>query len=199
MADGVGDACDPRPDDGGESIYLFDGMNFTTIPAEWVNVGDGNWMASGGSMTPTSTILNQELARTFPGSLSNYLAETTFTFTDLTSNGSGSLPIRMDNASNGWRCVVGTINGAGQFFMTQVTGGAGEATPQITDIDNPQIGSKYRVLGGGYNNNIYCMLGTGERQNRSAPSSSGESGIRATGTAARFDYLLIYRLGGTIP
>jgi len=201
-ADGVGDACDPRPEDGGDSIYLFDGMNFTTIPAEWSNVGDGSWTASGTSLTPTSTALNQELERLFPSTLSNYLAETTFTFTAFAAdrNGSASLPFRMDSQSNGWRCAVGSPDGlVGQFFATQVTAGAGEAMPTITNIQVPQVGSKYRVLGGGYGSNVYCMLGTGQRQNRTGSSASGDSGIRATGTAARFDYLLIYQLGGTIP
>ena len=32
-ADGVGDACDPRPELGGDSLYLFDGLNFTSLPA----------------------------------------------------------------------------------------------------------------------------------------------------------------------
>jgi hypothetical protein len=201
-ADGVGDACDPRPQNSGDSIYLFDGMNFTTLPSEWINVGVGNWTASGTSLTPTSTALNQELERVFPTNLNDYLAETTFTFTAFAAdgNGSASLPFRMDNQSNGWRCAVGTPDGlAGQFFATQVTAGAGEAMPTITNIPVPQVGSKYRVLGGAYGNNIYCMLGTGQRQNRTDPSSSGDSGIRATGTSARFDYLLIYQLGGTIP
>jgi hypothetical protein len=177
-------------------------MNFTTLPSEWINVGVGNWTASGTSLTPTSTALNQELERVFPTNLSNYLAETTFTFTALELNGSAILPFRMDNQSNGWRCVVNTLNGAGSFFTTQVTGGAGEPTqPPSIPISNPQPGSKYRVLGGAYNNSIYCMLGTGERQSRtsSSSSSSGDSGIRAAGAAARFDYLLIYQLGGTIP
>jgi hypothetical protein len=199
-ADGVGDACDPRPDDSGDSIYLFDGMNFTTLPSEWINVGAGSWTASGTSLTPTSTATGQELERTFPTNLNDYLAETTFTFTALTTNGSASLPFRMDAASNGWRCAVGTPDGiTGQFFSTQVTAGAGEAMPPITNIAVPQVGSKYRVLGGGYGNEVYCRLGTGQRQDRASSSSMGNSGIRATGTAARFDYLLVYRLGGTLP
>jgi hypothetical protein len=200
-ADGVGDACDPRPTLGGDSIYLFDGLNFTSLPAEWTNVGVGTWTASGTSVTPTGTATGQELARTFPTNLGNYLAETAFTFTALTTNGSSSLPFRVDAANNGWRCVVGTPDGTtGQFFLSKVTGGTSETTPpQITSIGVPQVGDRYRVLGGAYSDTIYCLLGTGQRQNRSDTSTTGNSGFRSTGTSATFEYLLVYRLGGTIP
>jgi hypothetical protein len=199
-ADGVGDACDPRPTAGGDSIFLFDGLNFTTLPPEWSNVGAGSWTASGTSVTTTGTETGQELARRFPSSLSNYLAETAFTFTAFELNGSSNLPFRMDAADNGWRCVVGTPDGIqGQFFLGKVTGGVSEAPPpQITPITVPRVGNRYRVLGGGFDGTIYCMLGSGERQTRSDNATSGESGFRSSGTSAVFEYLLVYRLGGTL-
>jgi len=200
-ADGVGDACDPRPTAGGDSIYLFDGLNFTSLPAEWNNTGVGNWTASGTSVAPSGTDTGQELSRSFPTNLGNYLAETAFTFTALTMNGSSSVPFRMDSAGNGWRCVVGTPNGlTGQFFISKVTAGTSETQPpQITAIDVPQVGDRYRVLGGAYSDSLYCMLGSGERQNRSDTSTTGQAGFRSTATSAVFEYLLVYRLGGTIP
>jgi hypothetical protein len=199
-ADGVGDACDPRPIAGGDSIFFFDGMNFTTIPASWTNVGVGTWTASGTSLSPTGTVSGQELERSFPSALGNYLSETAFTFTALTATGSASIPFRTDASRNGWGCAVGINAGSGQLFLTQVTAGAGEATPQIVTIGVPQVGDRYRLLGGAYSTNVYCMLSTGERLNRTTTgSTSGESGIRASGTSATFEYLLVYRLGGTIP
>ena len=199
-ADGVGDACDPRPTQGGDGLYLFDGLNFTTLPADWTNVGVGNWTASGGSVEPGSTAIGQELSRAFPSNLGNYLAETTFTFTGFEANGSSSLPFRV-NGGDSWRCVVGSPNRIqGQFFLSKVTGGVGEdPVPQITTIPLPQVGDRYRVLAGAYSGNMYCMLGTGERQNRSDTSTTGVAGFRSTGSSARFEYLLVYRLGGTIP
>jgi hypothetical protein len=199
-ADGVGDACDPRSSAGGDSIFFFDGMNFTSIPAAWTNVGNGSWTASGTSLSPTATITGQELRRAFPSALGNYLSETAFTFTALSSNGSASIPFRTDGARNGWGCAVG-INGAtGQVILTQVTGGVGESMPTSIDIPAPDVGDRYRLLAGGYSTNLYCMLSTGARLNRTTSgSTSGESGIRASGVSASFEYLLVYRLGGTIP
>jgi hypothetical protein len=199
-ADGVGDACDPRPTAGGDAIFFFDGMNFTSIPAAWTNVGNGSWTASGTSLSPTATITGQELRRTFPSALGNYLAETAFTFTALSTNGSASIPFRTDAARNGWGCAVGVAGSTGQVILTQVTGGVGEATPTSVDIPAPDVGDRYRLLAGGYSTNLYCMLSTGARLNRgTSGSTSGESGIRANGASASFEYLLVYRLGGTIP
>jgi len=198
-ADGVGDACDPRPTQGGDSLYLFDGLNFTSFPAEWTNVGVGTWTASGTSVTPASTATGQELTRSFPTSLGNYLAETAFTFNDFETNGSSSLPFRVDG-DNSWRCVVGSPDRVvGQIFLSKVTGGVSETSPPYTIIDVPQVGDRYRMLAGAYSGNIYCMLGTGERHDRTDTSTQGSAGFRSTGSNATFEYLLVYRLGGTIP
>jgi hypothetical protein len=128
------------------------------------------------------------------------LAETAFTFTTLSTNGSASMPFRTDSSRNGWGCAVG-INGAvGQIILTQVTGGTGEASPSTSDITPPQVGDRYRLLAGGYSTSLYCMLSGGTRLNRTTTgSTSGESGIRASGVDASFEYLLVYRLGGTVP
>lgn len=200
-ADGVGDACDPRSALGGDTIFFFDGMNFTTIPASWTNVGAGTWTASGTSMSPTGTITGQELERAFPSALGNYLAETALTFTALTTNGSASIPFRTDSSRDGWGCAVGINGSTGQVILTQVTGGVGEASPQTVNITAPQVGDRYRLLAGGYSTSLYCMLGNGgARLNRTTTgSTSGESSIRASGVSAAFEYLLVYRLGGTVP
>jgi hypothetical protein len=197
-ADGVGDACDPRPAAGGDGIFLFDGMNFTTLPPEWTNVGGGGWAANGTSLAPTGTSTGQELKRAFPSSLGNYLAETAFTFLALTSVGSASIPFRTDASRNGWGCGIGIGSAGGNIFLTQVTGGTGETTPTSVPIADPMVGNRYRVLAGGYNSNLYCMT-TGARVDRTGTTTNGETGIRASGTRPTFEYLLVYRLGGIIP
>jgi hypothetical protein len=197
-ADGVGDACDPRPVAGGDGIFFFDGMNFTTLPPEWTNVGGGGWTANGTSLTPTGTSTGQELKRSFPSPLGNYLTETAFTFLALTSVGSASIPFRTDASRNGWGCGIGIGSAGGNIFLTQVTGGTGETTPTSVPIADPMVGNRYRLLAGGYNASLYCMT-TGARVNRTGTTTNGESGIRASGTRATFEYILVYRLGGTIP
>jgi hypothetical protein len=198
-ADGVGDACDPRPSSGGDSIYLFDGLNFTTFPAEWTNVGNGNWTASGTSVAPTSTNTGQEMNRAFPSGLGNYLAETAFTFNQITSNFSASLPFRMDATRNGLGCAVGTPDGInGQLILTEVVGGTSSGTPLIVPMNVPTTGNRYRLLAGGFGTNIYCYTG-GTRIDATGTSTTGDSGFRTSASRATFEYLLIYRLGGALP
>jgi hypothetical protein len=202
-ADGVGDACDPRPNAGGDSIFFFDGMNFTSVPSTWTNVGVGTWTASGGTLSPNGTDSGQELERAFPSALGNYLAETAFRFTALTNLGSASIPFRTLASRDGWGCGFGISGSTGQLFLPQVTGGAGEANPPLITVGAPQVGGRYRLLAGGYSTNLYCILsgdaGNGRVNRSTTGSTSGECGIRASGTDATFEYLLVYRLGGTVP
>jgi hypothetical protein len=201
-ADGVGDACDPRPNAAGDSIFFFDGLNFTSAPSTWTNVGAGTWTASGTSLSPNGTLSGQELERAFPSALGNYLAETTFTFTALENLGSASVPFRTSTARDGWGCGLGINGSTGQLFLTQVTGGVGEAMPTTASVGAPQVGGRFRLLAGAYSTNLYCILagGGGGRVNRSTSgSTSGECGFRASLADATFEYLLVYRLGGTVP
>jgi hypothetical protein len=53
-ADGVGDACDPRPTLGGDAIAFFDGFDAAN-PAWIVGSGTSTWGISGGVMRQTDT------------------------------------------------------------------------------------------------------------------------------------------------
>ena len=198
-ADGVGDACDPRPTLGGDSLYLFDGLNFTSLPATWSNVGGGTWTYSGSSVTPNVNT-GQELTRSFPSAIGNYLAETAFTMVELTTSGSASLPLRMDGSRNGLRCALGTPDGiTGQLLIGDVTAGTTTGTPLTTPTSLPGVGNRYRLYAGAYGTDVFCYTSTGVRLDATKTSTTGESGLRAIGARATFEYLMIYRLGGTVP
>jgi hypothetical protein len=182
-------------------LYLFDGLNFTSLPSTWSNVGTGTWTYNNGTVGPTATTAGQELNRAFPTNLGNYLAETQFVLNELTSNGSASIPFRMDASRNGWGCGFGTPDGIlGQLLVIQVTAGTGTGTPTSTYTTIPSVGGRYRLSAGAFGTNLYCFTSTGVRVNATATSSTtGDSGLRASGARATYEYLLIYRLGGTIP
>jgi hypothetical protein len=198
-ADGVGDACDPRPAAAGESIFLFDAMNYTTLPSTWTVVA-GTWAANGESITQTATGAGLQLDRSFPSIIGDYVVETAFTFNSLTMpNSSGSLPFRQSAAHDGWGCAVSAL-APGSIFLAQVTGGTGETTPPTTPIPQPTVGPRYRLLAGGFGDTLYCMLGTSHRMSRtSSVSPSGFAGLRTSTSTATFEYLLVYLIGGTIP
>lgn len=197
--DGVGDACDPRPAAGGDSVLLFDPFTSGQIGSAWQVYG-GTWQAGSDTISETATGTVQEIDRIGFGSTSDYLVETLVTLDALpTSESRATLVFRMNPSNhNGWGCAVMK----NVLIFSAITGGeAGESNPPSVSIPAPQVGSRYRIQAGGYGNNLYCMLpSTGykvPRTNSSYPS--GVPGLRSYSAASTFSYLLVYRLGGPIP
>jgi hypothetical protein len=197
--DGVGDACDPRPSNGGDSILLFDPFTSGQIGSEWQVYG-GTWQAGSDTIAETATGTVQELDRVGFGSTSDYLVETLVTLDALpTSDSRATLVFRMNPSShNGWGCAV--MKNV-LIFSAITDGEAGESNPPSVAIPAPQVGSRYRIQTGGYGSNLYCMLpSSGHKVPRSNSSyPSGVPGLRSYAAASTFTYLLVYRLGGPIP
>jgi hypothetical protein len=197
--DRVGDACDPRPANGGESILLFDPFTSGNIGSEWQIYG-GTWQAGADTIAETATGTVQELDRVGFPSTSDYLVETLVTLDALpTSESRATLVFRMNPSShNGWGCAV--MKNV-LIFSAITNGESGESNPPSVAIPAPQVGSRYRIQTGGYGNNIYCMLpNSGHAVPRTHTSyPSGVPGLRSYAAASTFAYLLVYKLGGPIP
>jgi hypothetical protein len=198
-ADGVGDACDPRPAMGGDSILLFDPFASGQIGADWQLYG-GTWRAGSDTIAETATGTVQELDRVGFASMSDYLVETTVTLDALpTSESRATLVFRMNTSShNGWGCAV--MRNV-LIFSAITNGEAGESDPPYVAIPEPQVGSRYRIQAGAYGSNLYCMLPDGgyrvPRTHSAYPS--GVPALRSYSAASTFAYLLVYKLGGPIP
>jgi hypothetical protein len=197
--DGVGDACDPRPTETGESILLFDPFTSGQIGSDW-QVNGGTWQANSGTIAETATGNVQELDRVSFGNLSDYLVETMVTLDALPNNDSRATVVsRMDASThNGWGCAV---KQSVLVFSMITNGDAGESNPPSDSIPTPQVGSRYRIQSGGFGNNLYCILpDTGHsvpRTNSTYPS--GVPGLRSFAAASTWRYMLVYRLGGPLP
>jgi hypothetical protein len=200
VADSVGDACDPRPSLAGEAILLFDPLTSGQLGSAWVLYA-GTWVPAADTVAETAVSTSQEIDRTDLGSQGDYLVETRFRFDSLPSADSRTtLPFRMDTSlHNGWGCAL--TNRSTLALSTIVNGAAGEAAPPTTPIPALQVGTRYRVLAGGYGSNIYCLLpDSGQRITRSSTSyPTGSPGLRTHLAAATFEYILVYRLGGALP
>jgi hypothetical protein len=199
MADGVGDACDPRPAAGGDSILLFDPFTTGQIGSDW-QVNGGTWQASADTIAETATGNAQELDRVSFSNISDYLVETQVTLDALpTSDSRATLVSRMTTSShNGWGCAVMQD----VLIFSQIANGeAGESSPPSVAIPAPTVGSRYRIQTGGYGNNLYCRLPDSghEVPRTSSTYPSGVPGLRSYAAASTFEYLLVYRLGGPLP
>jgi hypothetical protein len=199
MADGVGDACDPRPAAGGDSILLFDPFTSGQISSDW-QVNGGTWQAGTETIAETATGNAQELDRVSFANISDYLVETQVTLDALpTSDSRATLVSRMTTSShNGWGCAVMQ----NVLIFSQIANGeAGESSPPSVSIPAPTVGSRYRIQTGGYGTNLYCRLPDSgyEVPRTSSTYPSGVPGLRSYAAATTFEYLLVYRLGGALP
>ena len=199
-ADGVGDACNPRPNLAGEAIVLFDPLTSGQLGTTW-SVYAGTWVAGVDTVAETAVGNSQEIDRTDLTTQTDYVAETRFRFDSLPSADSRTtLPFRMDTTlHNGWGCAM--TNRSTLALSTIVNGAAGETAPPTTPIPALQVGTRYRILAGAFGSNIYCILpDTGQRVTRVHTSyPMGTPGLRTHLAAATFEYLLVYRLGGALP
>jgi hypothetical protein len=199
-ADGVGDACDPRPLLAGDAIVLFDSFASGQIGPEW-SVYGGTWQSGTDTLVESATSDSQQIDRiTFPN-VTDYLVETRFTLDALpTIDSRATLTFRMDTLfHNGWGCAVS--HRSLLAVSTIVGGDQGEMNPPQTAIPLPQVGHRFRLQAGAHGMNIFCLLpDTGQRVTRtSLLNPNGVAGLRTHQAAATFDYLLVYRLGGPLP
>jgi hypothetical protein len=199
-ADGVGDACDPRPSLAGDAIVLFDSFVSVQIGTDW-SVYAGTWQSRTDTLVETATSDSQQIDRiTFPSAI-DYLVETRFTLDALpTIDSRATLAFRMDTLlHNGWGCAVS--NRSLLAVSTIVNGDQGEMNPPQTAIPPPQVGDRFRIQAGAHGMNVFCLLpDTGQRVDRtSLRNPNGVAGLRTHQAAATFEYLLVYRLGGPLP
>jgi hypothetical protein len=199
-ADGVGDACDPRPSLAGDAIVLFDSFVSVQIDTQW-SVYAGTWQSRADTLVETATSDSQQIDRiTFPSG-SDYLVETRFTLDALpTIDSRTTLTFRMDTLfHNGWGCAVS--NRSLLAVSTIVGGDQGEMNPPQTAIPPPQVGDRFRLQAGAHGMNVFCLLpDTGQRVTRtSLLNPNGVAGLRTHQAAATFEYLLVYHLGGPLP
>jgi len=199
-ADGVGDACDPRPSLAGDAIALFDSFVSVQIGTDW-SVYAGTWQSRADTLVETATSDSPQIDRiTFPNA-TDYLVETRFTLDALPSIDSrATLTFRMDTLlHNGWGCAVS--NRSLLAVSTIVRGDQGEMNPPQTAIPPPRVGDRFRLQAGAHGMNVFCLLpDTGQRVTRtSLLNPNGVAGLRTHQAAATFEYLLVYRLGGPLP
>ena len=196
-ADTVGDACDPRPSQSGDSILVFDPFVGTTLDPQWVNAsGTGSFSVQDDALRQTSTTVTGARLEHSGVSGTNYVVESLVTLVQEGSAPNVGLAFRMDNGDDGLVCGV---HGDGGFHLWQLDdGGAGLASASTT-LNGVGNGDIYRMRAGGYNNVIRCDLTTSNVINVSASGFNGRPGIRTFRMSARFDYFLVYGVGGTWP
>ena len=204
-ADTVGDACDPRPTQGGESILYFETFAGSALTTDW-SVINGTWSVAADALAQPTITNDQRIHELAGVTGGDYVVETTFTFTGFDSaNVNGGIVFRMQN-NNGWLCGVFRDDTAtpvvSLLMIWTLQNGAANFERNSATISEPTIGARYRILAGGYGSNQYCALDSFQT-GTTAPFTSnkgltGVPGLRTNYVAGTYSYFLVYGLGGPI-
>src|SRR5690606_6558686 len=117
--DGVGDACDPRPDTPTERIAWFDGFNGAALDEGYATAGGGDWSLAGGELLQTDDTQDARLWRSDLDA-SDVVVETAVRFSYLTPAMRATAgPIARINFSKALACAFGQLDG----FVIVIGGG----------------------------------------------------------------------------
>lgn len=204
-ADPVGDACDPRPAQGGDSILYFETFSGTALGADW-NVIAGTWSMANDGVTQTSLLSDQRAHDPAAVAVANYIVETELTYTGFDAgNVNGGVIYRMTN-NNGWLCGAfrddSTMPAVSLLMLWTLQNGAANFERAGEPIPDIAIGSRYRIRAGAYGSNQYCALDSFQT-GPSAPFTSNKNadgfpGLRTNRITGTYSYFIVYGLGGPI-
>lgn len=200
--DAVGDACDPRPDDDGDSIVFFDGFNGTMLGAAWTTVG-GAWNVANGELTQSQDgDVSTGPRATVTLAAGNHQVEARYMFLSYGASRASAGPIQQMNGSgDGWYCFDGPQDANdGSLAITELINGVGAVTVLAADPGaRPTAGvTELRLKASRVGNTITCSRGT--RVVSATLSSTGTAvGVRTRSASVQFHSVLVYRLGGSLP
>lgn len=208
-ADGVGDACDPRPTAGGDSILLFE--PFAVLDAWEPAFGGDTWAVMDGRV-----VQNDD----GPGNHQLMLAGESFARVAITAKFT-PLVLPPDGGGPSIRSVgtLGHMDGGGRGYACTLGYDAADATPTptlelfriglggaLTGLDSTgavmlTVGDSYRttaIIGDTQNNHACRGRASGFDETISGTDgnfASGGVGLRTSSSSAAFDYVTVFALG----
>ena len=181
-----------------ESRCLFDALT-SGIGSDWTRL-TGTWTSSADTFSETALGTGQELSRSLASSIGDYMVETRVTFNVVTAAAERELAL-----PDGWlaqrmgvrdqrRHERSTIPAASDRRSRRnqhsfQCSGAAASGRQLLPPWNGQPRQQH----------LLHVVDRPARQPHGSHTPTGITGFRTNEAAATFDYMLIYRLGGTIP
>ena len=202
-ADGLGDICDPRPTQSGDSLLFFDGFSGSTLDPAWdaddadydyFSVGGGNLVFN----NPGSTT-QRSLRR---GSATDVLVDTRFNFVAWGVDGD---PTKNQNLFIG---VRSTSSGGADVRCSARRSSVSPYTTSVAYFrydyaDNPtttspapmSLGTPYRLLTMVRGQQIQCRLAGAMITADGVPDQSGTVQLRIRNVALHIQSIAAYRFG----
>jgi hypothetical protein len=205
VADSVGDACDPRPAQSGESIRYFEPFAGAALATDWT-VMSGTWTLSGDAVAQASLLSDQRIHDPAAVTGPDYIVEARFTYTGFdVGNVNGGVVVRM-TGGNGWLCAVFRDDSVSPvmslLMMWSLQAGAANFERNRDVIPEIKVGDSFRIIAGGYGSNLYCALDS-LQTGPTAPftsnqNNSGVPGMRTNRVTGTYSNFIVYGLGGPI-
>jgi hypothetical protein len=204
-ADGVGDACDPRPDGAGDRLLLFERFDGALDP-DWDPIGPADciWSVSGGALHETGAATTDECSLLFPLSAVDVVVETRAAYTEFTSTGvrnlwTGARASRGASNLNAYTCSARMPDPSTSTIQafTLVEGGP---NPSISSQPVPAIieGALHtittRVVGSRLDCTWDASVSTGGTDTRYTGAGQGVV-VGTLRGRARFESLVVWELG----
>jgi hypothetical protein len=199
-ADGLGDVCDPRPTQSGDSLLLFDGFASSTLAPAWT-ADRAAFSVAGGDLVfdrPGDTTA-RSLQR---GMGTDVLVNTRFTFINWGIDGDPDVNQNLfigvrGNSSNGddVRCAArrsSTGSNATSVAYFAYGDSAAPATTVPTAID---LGTSYRLITMVQGSQVECSMGAARISMTGVPTRTGFLQIRIRNVALRIQNIVAYQVG----
>jgi hypothetical protein len=198
--DGLGDACDPRPTQSGDSLLFFDGFASSALDPAWT-ADRSAFSVSGGGLVfdrPGDTGA-RSLQR---GMGTDVIVDTRFSFTAWGSDADPSINqnlfigVRGDPANgDDVRCSARRSSGSGNPTSVAYFAYANASAPATTVPTPLALGTSYRLTTMVRGSQIECGLGTARINMGGVPSRDGFIQIRVRNVALRIQSIVAYKLG----
>lgn len=127
-ADGVGDACDPRPGTGGDKLYAI-GL-FTSSFGDWVPDAIANWTLADGFVTTAEAVVDSTSARiSLTAAAPRPTLQLSFIVRDYDTLNYETVRLRLAQPGNGWDCTIqGPGNVITELILSAQAGSQGTAS-----------------------------------------------------------------------
>ncbi len=195
-SDGIGDACDPRPNTAGDVLLHFDGFNGTTLSDDWVlRSGPNTWTVAGGVVEhqAASQSIISILAWTgaAPAAVAIHSSHEYVSVSGFSQAG----PITSNSANGGdaWSCYTLNADGGSDVWIARITAASGVAQ----SISALTAGTLYRTRFARDETagDMRCGLDASEQVEltRTDPAlQTGSAGLNVFNGHVRFHYVAIY-------
>jgi hypothetical protein len=197
VADGIGDACDPRPTEGGDSRLFYDAFS-GTLEGTW-NATGGSWSVVDGALVQTERDEAYLLQRTDVDATDVYARA--LVGVDLTTGSyphAGPVVRSNDTDWGGFACALG-LGDDPQIGLFGTSWGYFDYGLGRRAVPTPARGETRVVASGAESDRVRCRAG----DSAFTVSSAGEVGTRvgliSHRAESRFEWVEAYSLGGPLP